>query len=354
VRRTCEAEQLLPHLLEIGGVFVFFGVVFYILLLTSEQPIENENLECKSSAFALRESREEVIMSQSYAYDLALPPRSVPWLVRGQVLCGGVLNQLGWAFLGFGLIFVWGFGLNADLDFWLFRGGKVETAQGVVLHVERTTASENDTPVYAYDYSFRVESLEAEFRGISYSTGNLFEPGQPATVEYLADEPAISRIQNTRRAIFGPEVICVTLIFPLVGLGFLIPGIINGLKANRLLAQGKVGLGTQKSMVPTNTRINKKTVYKLTFEFVADNGGRYEVTARSHLPHLLSDEAQERLLYDPANPAYAVMLDNLPGSPRLDDMGRIQATSLWGGVGILILPALTLLVGSGIFLSAIF
>ncbi len=40
-------------------------------------------------------------------------------------------------------------------------------AQGVVLHVERTNASENDAPVYAYDYSFRVERLEAEFQGIS-------------------------------------------------------------------------------------------------------------------------------------------------------------------------------------------
>jgi hypothetical protein len=293
-------------------------------------------------------------MSQFNSYNLALPPRSVPWLVRGQVLCGGILNQLGWALFGFGLIFMWGFGLNADLDFWLFRAGKVETTQGVVLNVERTNASENDTPVYAYDYSFRVEKLEAEFHGVSYSTGNLFEPGQPVTVEYLANEPAMSRIQNTRRAIFGPEVICFVLIFPLVGLGFLIPGVINGLKANRLLSHGKVGLGTQKSMVPTNTRINKKTVYKLTFEFVADNGDRYEVVTRSHLPHLLSDEAQEQLLYDPADPANAVMLDNLPGSPCLDELGRIQATSLWGGVGVLILPALTLMVGSAIFLSAIF
>jgi hypothetical protein len=269
-------------------------------------------------------------------------------------LCGGVLNQLGWAFFGFGLIFVWGFGLNSDLSFWLFRLNNVATAQAVIVDVENTNASENDTPVYAYRYTFRVERLEAEYPGVSYSTGRLFEPGQTVTVEYIPDRPAISRIQGTRRAIFSPFAICIVLIFPLIGLGFIIPGVINGIKANRLLAHGKVGLGRQLSMVPTNTRINKQQVYKLTFEFIADNGSRYEVVTRTHLPHVLDDESQERLLYDPANPAYAVMLDNLPGSPRLDDMGRIQAATMLGGLGVLILPALALMTGSAIFLSMLF
>jgi hypothetical protein len=71
-------------------------------------------------------------MNRKYFYDLALPPRYVPWLVRGQLLFGGFTNQFGWLWLGFSLIFVWLFGLNADLSAVLFTLEAVETANGIV------------------------------------------------------------------------------------------------------------------------------------------------------------------------------------------------------------------------------
>jgi len=282
-------------------------------------------------------------------YGLAQPPRQVPWLVRSQVLFGGFAGQFGWLFFGFGLIFVWIFGLNADLTGILYSVGDVEIAEGNVLKVEATGVSVNETPVYAYTYTFRIESQEREYQGISYSTGRQYEPGWPVSVEYLDSRPDVSRILGTRQAAFGPWVLCLVLLFPLIGLVFIVSGLMRGRKGNRLLAQGKVTVGELTSKEPTSTTINHRPVYKLTFEFRADDGGSNEVVSKTHLPHLLEDEVEEQLLYDPRNPSNAVMLDNLPGSPDIDEMGYIHVTDFKSGVLPLIIPGLTILIHGIVF-----
>lgn len=289
-------------------------------------------------------------MSDRYSYQLALPPRQVPWPVRNQLLWGGFANQFGWLFFGFGLIFFWIFGLNADLSALSFTPGKIKTVDGRVIAVEDTNASENDTPIYANHYAYRIERWEREYQGVSYSLGRRFEPGQTVTVEYLRSDPTNSRIAGTRQGWFSPWVLLIVLPFPLIGLGFIVFGLRNGLKANRLLANGKVGLGTLKSMVPTNTRVNNQTVYKLTFEFTADDGRYCEVVAKTHLTSRLRDDDQERLLYDPDNPSYAVMLDNLPGKPDIDELGQIRPASPGSGWLVLVLPLLALLGHGTVFL----
>ena len=75
------------------------------------------------------------------------------------------------------------------------------------------------------------------------------------------------------------------------------------------------------------------------------------MVSKTHLPHLLEDEAEEQLLYDPRNPANAVMLDNLPGSPDVDEMGYIHATDLKSGLLPLVLPGLTVLIHGTVFLA---
>ena len=46
---------------------------------------------------------------------LSAPPRHVPAPVRWRVRFGGVMNQFGWVFAGFGGVFVWAFAAEADL-----------------------------------------------------------------------------------------------------------------------------------------------------------------------------------------------------------------------------------------------
>jgi hypothetical protein len=72
-------------------------------------------------------------------------------------------------------------------------------------------------------------------------------------------------------------------------------------KGVQLLKYGQVTRGKLGSKVPTNTRINKRTVYKLTFNFTAADGSSRQVTATA-ISRQSEDETYEQILYDPANP----------------------------------------------------
>lgn len=269
--------------------------------------------------------------------------RSVPWLVRGQLLLGGPFNFFGWLWLLFCTIFVWAFGAQTSLSGLHFLLRPTETASGNVTVIEGTNASENETPVYANYYTFRVEALETEFYGLSYTTGQTFSLNQNVTVEYIRDAPEISRLEGARTGVFSPWVFCFLGLFVAVGLGFVGFGLKSGLKANQLLTHGQPALGRLVAKAATNTRINKQTVYKLTFEFTAADGQRYQTEARSHQPAQLEDDDREELLYDPRQPSRAVLLDNLPGAPEIDETGRVHLNGYQPSYLIFILPGLVLM-----------
>ena len=262
-----------------------------------------------------------------YKYALALPPRPVPWPIRTQVLFGGFFNQFGWLFFGFGMIFVWVFGLSADFSSAQFALSESKTTQGTISDIQSTSASENDTPVYANHFVFRVEREETDYAGVSYTTGQRFSIGQMVPVQYLVDNPDVSRIEGARGNTFSPWIICLVAIFPTIGLIFIIAGLRRGVKGNRLLHNGKIGQGRLVDKSATNTRINNRTVFKLTFEFEAEDGMTYQATAKSHLTENLEDEPWEQLLYNPRNPSDAVLVDNLPGAPDIDESGNIYAAN---------------------------
>ncbi|MCB0166234.1 MAG: hypothetical protein KDI79_18535 [Anaerolineae bacterium] len=291
-------------------------------------------------------------MSKIAPYQLNLPPREISWLLRSQLLFGGFANQFGWFWLSITMVFFWIFAAMTSLNGLYFLWGATETAPGTVTQIEQTGASENDTPVYVTQYAFRVERLETELLGRSYTTGQHFSPNQTVTVEYLRDRPEISRIQGTRFGTFSPWVFCLVGLFPAIGLAFVGFGLISGLRASHLLRHGKVAQGRLIEKTPTNTRINDQTVYKLTFAFTADDGRQYQAIARSHQPHNLEDEDQEQLLYDPHRPTRAVLLDNLPGAPSIDDSGYIFAdpSRFWRS---LLLPTIVLVSNSLAFIFVI-
>jgi hypothetical protein len=278
---------------------------------------------------------------------IAAPPRQVPLSVRAHVVFGGFYNQLGWFLFGFGMVFAWIFVLNADLSVLYFGLGS-SPAAGQVLRVDLTPASENDAPVYEVEYEF-LAGNGRRFQSRSYSTGYAPPVGSLVTVEYWRNDPRMSRVEGMRRAIFGPAA-ALALIFPAAGLGFLGYGLAQGIKADQLLWRGRTAPGKLVGTRSTGMSINHRPVLELTFEFDAIDGGRYQVKARTHQPHQLTDQTEEMLLYDPAEPEYAVMLDSLPGTPGFDSAGQIQPTSWWRALQALILPALTVLGHGGYWL----
>ena len=263
------------------------------------------------------------------------------------------MAQFGWLWLGITMIFLWVFGSMTSFNGLFFLVGRVDTAPGVVSTIGDTGASENETPVFANHYAFRVERLEEDFYGITYTTGQIFSEGERVTIEYLSSNPNISRIQGGRSGTFSWWVLCIVGIFPLIGIIFVTISLVSGFKANRLLTHGRVALGTLIGKQPTNTRINNQTVYKLTFEFSTDTGQRYRAAAKSHQPFVLEDEPQEQLLYDPQNPKNSVLLDSLPGEPDIDEFGNIQVANMGRTMRSLVLPVAVVTFNALIFVVVI-
>ncbi len=277
-------------------------------------------------------------------FELARTPRPVGITLTIRVMFGGVLSQLGWIFLGFGLVFVAAFQPGAGVAAIARFSGDLADGRGTVTAWRKLNLSINDQPVYETSYDF--EGADGRrYAGASYETGSHRERGDVVAVQYRSDDPTVSRIQGMRSSPGGLGVSFV-YVFPLIGLIFVLFSIHRGLRARSLLANGLLARGTLRSKEPTNTTINNQRVYKLTFEFEADDGMTYQAVAKSHLPARLEDEAQERLMYDPRRPSDAVLLDELPARPRLTRDGHVVADGAGQTVLALlnlVVPALTLL-----------
>jgi len=271
---------------------------------------------------------------------LAPAPRSVPISVRASLLFGGIFALFGWAFFGFGMIFALAFGLPKNVAgiFWSLQ--PQQTATGVATGSRSTGASENRRKVYENRFRFTAADGQTH-EGRSYATGTQVKAGEPVTVEYPAARPTEATIQGMRRSEFGSGVLFV-LIFPGIGLIFVLSGMVRGSRACYLLANGMLAMGTKTSRDRTNTKINGRYVYRVNFEFMTLDGQTHRASAEAVDTSALEDEAQEALVYDPQRPARAVMIDGLPGAPEFDNTGNIRGKGPGAWMAVLVLPVLVL------------
>jgi len=292
---------------------------------------------------ARRGSKSWTTFGNAGRFQVLGPPRQVPLSVRLRLLFGGFLNQFGWFFFGFGMIFYWVFYLNADLTSWLVFQGEVQTAPGQVVRCEATNASENNVRVYVLDYEFEWDGDTR--RGTSYSTGGTRKKGDSVTVEFPEGRAEKSRIEGMRRFQFGPAAGLV-LIFPLVGFAFVASGMRRGRRIIRLLKQGELAAGNLVSQEKTTMEVNRQPVIKYTFEFEAPGQGTYQCIAKTYLTETLTktltDDEHEPLIYRPANPNDAMMLDYLPGKPSIDEQGNVILRRSASTLILLIVPTLSL------------
>ena len=115
------------------------------------------------------------------------------------------------------------------------------------------------------------------------------------------------------------------LIFPLVGLTMIAVGVKKGLRAMRLLTHGIPAQGRFVGQEATSVRINDAPVMAMTFEFKTVDGRTARCVAKTHETRRLSDDAEEALVYDPEDPAVAVLLDELPGRPRITEHSVVRS-----------------------------
>lgn len=132
------------------------------------------------------------------------------------------------------------------------------------------------------------------------------------------------------------------LLFPLIGLSFIAVGARKGLHALRLLTHGIPAQGRLVDRKMTNVSINDASVMAMTFEFKTVDGRQARCVAKTHLTRDLEDDAAEPLVYDAQDPSLAVLLDDLPGKPRITDSGVVLSQEGWPW-RLVVLPVATAL-----------
>lgn len=265
------------------------------------------------------------------------PPRSLPLSLQIQCLFGGVLSIIGWAFIAFGLVFVRIFAGDitpAELTRW---SGELATAPGEITQVVYSNASENERPIQKV--SFTYTAAMHTYEGTSYISSYDEVAAGPVTVEHPTDDPTHGRIQGMRSTRFSKGAL-FTWIFAGIGIGMAAFGLVRGLKARSLLINGRMAEAEYVSRKPTNTRINNRPVYELTFAFDGPMG-RQQLTTRTHEPENITDEATERVFYDTGDPSRVVLMDNITGKPVLMPDGNLAAHRPKKALGDMALPALT-------------
>jgi hypothetical protein len=283
-------------------------------------------------------------MSHVSLENIGPPPRTVPLPLRCQIAYGGTFNQIGWVVLVFGSFAFWGFCFNSESVTFLTFRGPLATAGGTVTGSSNTGVSvgggkgRKGTPVFANHFSFTAPD-GSTVQGTSHATGRQLPAGTKVNVEYCVSNPGRCRIVGMRSRLFGHEAM-LAAILPLAGLAMVLSGRRKGKRAARYLSDGLIGEGVLKSKTPTNTRVNKQVVYKLTFGFTADDGKEYEVSAKTHETEKFEDEHREKLIYDPADPARGILLDDLPGTFFVDSHGQLQPGSSRKALVAMFLPTL--------------
>jgi hypothetical protein len=241
--------------------------------------------------------------------NLAPPPRSVPLPVIASAMFG-ITGGFGAIFLIAGLLFTLIFtqGYRPVDDFRLVSSQA--TARGVITGVSETNATENDMEVYEYEFTFTARN-ERTYSGRSYTTGRQWSVESAVTVEYVADDPSIARIQGARTSLFEPWVLFV-LIFPAVGAVMFGSAAIGGLRQAMLLRYGALADARILSARPTGTSVNEVPVLNYAYEIQTDTGLMFDGSAKSFPGDRIGDEQNEPALYLPSHPKISTLVDAIP------------------------------------------
>ena len=181
---------------------------------------------------------------------------------------------------------------------------------GHVYEISATAVSVNKRRVIRYRFTYRVPD-SGTLQGVSYMNGVHRFGTNAVPVEYLPDNPAVSRIRGMRSGIISP--VFALFLLPMLGIAlfFVYRGLRRGNRILSVLGNSAFTKGRFTGERATNTRVNKRRVMACTFEYEV-NGRVYRTTARTHIPELIKDDPEERIVYNADDPERALLFDLLP------------------------------------------
>ena len=277
---------------------------------------------------------------------LGPPPRQIDFFTQSILIFGGLLNQIGWFFIGFGMLFFWVAFTFSGFES-IFQSTKGwEEIRGTIDQISATNTSVNDQRVYQYDYNFRLNSQI--YAGQSFTNGQQFDIGDKVSILFNFNNPEQSVIKGAKRNELSPWILAFLLIFPVVGCILVIIQTRTNLKNLNLL---KIGDSTKaknidKQSTGGSVTINNKRypIYKFTFEFSYKDHikeGIYQAVCKTHLSDLVEDEEREIVLFDKFEPKINTVYDAIPNAPMIDSDGNILSAEPLKAFG-LIIPGLTI------------
>lgn len=140
-----------------------------------------------------------------------------------------------------GLLFLIGFSFFTDFSFYKYWIHEVGRKEAVITDIRATHSYVNEEQVMNYFYRYEIEG--EKFTGHSFGSGKAYEEGDRVYIQYLVDNPGLSRIQGTRNAPFGSWILIFLMIFPTVGLiGIIHEGRRVG-KILNILKDAGIGIG---------------------------------------------------------------------------------------------------------------
>lgn len=254
------------------------------------------------------------------------PPRAVPLTVRAAALTGGA-SLAGTVVFSAGMALFWFVaGLaGREVPFWF--AGTLERAPARVIAVEPSRWTHGRAGAmkrYRYEYTTADGIVR---RGVSYRTPT--QRGSSYEVEFSPRLPSVSRLVGAQASPLG-FVGVTTIAFPTAGFFLLRLGVRAGWRAIRLMRAGQLAVGWV-SAVPSEAprATGEPPPNKFNVRFTAAGGQKvtflHEVRERHDE---VGDEREEAVLYDPRDPATAMVADDLPGRPRVGPGGS------WQGAGV--------------------
>lgn len=253
-------------------------------------------------------------------------------------------TQLGWALIGFGMVFVWGLAVKADYAGVVRFAGPLDTAAGEVTDCREGFGTENESEIFACDYRFTGPDGQL-YNGVSYGSRRRPRVGGKVTVEFPQGDPGAARVVGLRRGVFPPWAGFVVAL-PLGGIVCVGLGYGRARRARRLLTAG--ALGSAALTGKTDVDVGEGILVEWAFTFAASDRREYTLRHRTDQTVNFGGGSGHPVAYDPADPAGGVLLDTLPGRPQVSPGGDIAFAAAPSWWTVLIMPVVSV-VGHGAY-----
>ena len=168
-------------------------------------------------------------------------------------------------------------------------------------------------PMYKFQYSYAVGLTS--YQGLSHAKENDMTSGEIIEVAFVPGKPEMSRIVGMTAGPFVGSGVYMALAGVAIAVFGSTWGFIGFRKTRRNIALVRNGLlttGIVTGRIATIMSFNHKRVYKIHFQFNHEDGRTCTGWIKTLAVEQLGEEQDERVLYDPAKPTNATLVDALP------------------------------------------